>query len=125
MLLKRFWKFPIFLKVSPNLTTGVWLNNRFGFMTSLPCSREYKSEVMSKRSEEDLTYPPTSKLVYNRSQNINTHRQEPTSRHVDTVCVLKVLDTRTDRSLQLNDVGSIVHTLVINDDIELEPSFLI
>ena len=63
MLLKRFWKLPIFLKVSPNLTTGVWLNNRFGFMTSLPCSREYKSEVMSRRSEEDLTYPPDVNMV--------------------------------------------------------------
>lgn len=55
MVRKRFLKLESFLNVSPSLTTGTVENIRLGFITSLPCSREYKSLVMRRRSEQLLT----------------------------------------------------------------------
>lgn len=56
MVRKRFLKFESFLKVSPSLTTGTVENMRLGFMTNLPCSSEYRSLVIRRRSEQLLTY---------------------------------------------------------------------
>jgi len=48
-----------------------------------------------------------------------TRRQEARSRYVNAMCILEMLDSGSDGSLELEDGGATIINLGVRDDIEL------
>jgi hypothetical protein len=56
---------------------------------------------------------------------LKTHGQEAATRDIDTVSATEVLDGGTNGSFELNDLGTIIHRLIVDDNIEFETVLLL